>query len=492
AGRGLGFLREVVYAGYFGIGDQFDLFLVSAVFPITINTVIYYLGQNYFIPAYNKAVNLKKSESDKLLSQTLIIFFIGGILISVFLFLISDFIFDLYLKSSSAQIKNTASTIFNIFLTTIPLFSCTSILSSYLHAKLEYSFPAVSRLFLNICIIFLILMFTNKLGIYVIPIGYALGVLIQFIYLFVMSFKFGELKTILFRLDRALLLKNIKSSILIIILIESISQLYLIADRFFYSSLPSGGIASLNYAFNLFVFPIAVFSFAITTAIFPRISDAFVKSADTEIRKIAFESVSATIVIFTPIAFLFIFFSEPIIKLVFERGSFSSEATIMTAEVLKIYGLSLIFYSVYTVMNKILYSAELLKQLLFITIAGIIIKLLINFISVDSLNQSGLAMGTAVSYISFLFFSVYLINKHLKINFTRKIIYDLLFNLVNASVCFVIILIICKLFIQGNFFTQIFFLTIFVAIFISNLVLLNHPSTEIILNLFKKIRCKIY
>ena len=57
-GRGFGFIREIVYAGYFGIGEQFDLYLVSAVFPITVNTIVYYLGQNYFIPAYNKVITL--------------------------------------------------------------------------------------------------------------------------------------------------------------------------------------------------------------------------------------------------------------------------------------------------------------------------------------------------------------------------------------------------------------------------------------------------
>ena len=60
-GKGVGFLREILYANYFGTNQQFDLYLVSAVFPITINTIIYFLGQNYFIPEYNKTLAYKDS-----------------------------------------------------------------------------------------------------------------------------------------------------------------------------------------------------------------------------------------------------------------------------------------------------------------------------------------------------------------------------------------------------------------------------------------------
>ncbi len=52
--RGLGFIREMIFANNFGLETEFDLYLVGAVLPITINTIILYIGQNYFIPEFQK------------------------------------------------------------------------------------------------------------------------------------------------------------------------------------------------------------------------------------------------------------------------------------------------------------------------------------------------------------------------------------------------------------------------------------------------------
>jgi putative peptidoglycan lipid II flippase len=254
--------------------------------------------------------------------------------------------------------------------------------------------------------------------------------------------------------------------------------------------LPSGGIASLNYAYNLFLFPIAIFSFAITTAIFPRISDAFVRKADTELTKVISESISASLVVFTPITFLFIFHTEPIIKVIFERGNFSPEGTTMTAEVLQFYGLSLIFYAVYTIMNKILYSTELVKQLLFMTIFGIIIKLAFNFILVGSMKQSGLALGTSLSYLSFLFFSFILINKKLKFSYFKIFFTELTLNLFNAFISFIIASMLINIFAKNFLLDEILFMLIFVGIFFLNLTIQKHPTVATLINIFR--RFKLY
>ena len=65
------------------------------------------------------------------------------------------------------------------------------------------------------------------------------------------------------------------ATFLITILIESISQLFLLADRYFYPYVDKGGIASLNYAMNLFILPVSIISVALSTAIFPSFSQSF-------------------------------------------------------------------------------------------------------------------------------------------------------------------------------------------------------------------------
>ena len=72
--RGLGFFREVLFANYFGRGIDYDVYLVGAVIPITINTVAILIGQNYFIPAYHKTKSRNPDSTNKFFTTNFFVF----------------------------------------------------------------------------------------------------------------------------------------------------------------------------------------------------------------------------------------------------------------------------------------------------------------------------------------------------------------------------------------------------------------------------------
>ncbi len=72
--KGIGLVREVIYANNFGLSSEFDLFLSSVAFPNVINTAVIYLCQHYFVPSYNK---IKKNLSQQALIFLIILF--GGL-----------------------------------------------------------------------------------------------------------------------------------------------------------------------------------------------------------------------------------------------------------------------------------------------------------------------------------------------------------------------------------------------------------------------------
>jgi putative peptidoglycan lipid II flippase len=488
-GKGFGFLREIIYAGYFGIGKEFDLYLVSAVLPVTINVIIFFLGQNYFIPSYNKIVNLKTSDAPKFSVQIFWLFIIGGIALSILLLLLSEYIINLYLYLSRDEIQATATKIFRIFLITIPLSAGISILSSYLQAKFEFRYPAISNLFLNLSIIILILLFTESMGIYIIPIGYTIGTFIQFYYLLNKSAKFNELKFNEFRFNLTYF-GIIGSSLIMVILIESIGQLYMIVDRFFYNQVDIGGIAALNYALSLYHLPIAVFSFALSTAIFPKISDALARSAVNELNKILNDSINVSIIIFIPITLLFIFYGDTIIKLIFERGNFTIKGTFMTFEVIRIYAISLVFYTSYAILNKLFYSSGMLKSLLVITIIGVILKIFLNFIFVKSLHQNGLALSSSLSYLLFFVVSFVYLSRKLSLSGIPFFYSELLLNLCNGIISYLLTGLIVYILSPLITYHTIISIFLFNIIYFFNLYKIDHSFIQIIKNVTHQFQIK--
>ncbi len=135
--------------------------------------------------------------------------------------------------------------------------------------------------------------------------------------------------------------------------------------------------------------------------------------------------------IFIPIAFILFFYGDTLIRIFFERGKFVEESTAITFGVLRFYSLSLVFYSVYAVFNKIFYSIGKAKLLLVITITGLLLKLFLNFVLVD-LQQDGLALSTSISFIFFFFASYIILNAKLKIKDRSLFIKDFIIHLINC------------------------------------------------------------
>jgi putative peptidoglycan lipid II flippase len=319
----------------------------------------------------------------------------------------------------------------------LPLNAGISVLSAYLQAEFKFAHPALSQLILNIGVILLVILFYNKLDIWSIPIAYLGGTILQFVYLFYYSklrIRFNSFK--LFRKNDSIAPSN---TFILIIFIEAVSQLYLICDRYFYTSVDSGGIAALNYALIIYILPISIISYAISTVIFPQMTYLFVEKKMEQMQLALQKYLSNSIYVFLPTSFILFFWGDILIQIFFQRGKFNSLDTIMTFKILKIYSISLIFYSCYAIINKVIYSLGLVKQLLLLTISGIIIKVILNILLVGASRQNGLALSTTFTYIYFFLGGFYLVKNKIKIKQDGYFLKELLFNILNGFICYVLV-----------------------------------------------------
>ncbi len=485
--RGLGFLREVLFANFFGRGIEFDVYLVGAVVPITINTIALFIGQNYFIPAYHKLKSRNPDFTNKFFTTNFFVFILIGFSLSIVLYLASETIIDVYLNTDNISIKEVAVNIFRLFLITIPFTFAISILTAFEQAAYNFKYPAIGRLFLNFTIIPILFFFTDKFGIYTIPIGFIFGIFFQFIYLLVkgssrVSFSFFSLK------DKREVFNFLDITIFSIILIETIGQFYLLADRYFFKMVDQGGIASLSYASNLFNLPITVVSLAFATVIFPKFSENIQTKSFDSLQKNLSDSLSANLLFFVPIAFLFFLYGDSIIKLLFERGKFYSSDTLDTFIALKTYAFSLIFYSTYAIFNKIIYAAKFVNSLLLITVTGIVLKIILNFIFVGLWKQNGLALSTSISYIFFFLSGFLLVYKKLPIKNQSLFFKELIFHLTNGFFSYIIIQLMFYYIIPDYNYINLMKIIFFLSIYILNVYLLGNKSLILVKELLNSVR----
>ncbi|QQS34661.1 MAG: polysaccharide biosynthesis C-terminal domain-containing protein [Ignavibacteriales bacterium] len=479
--KGLGFLREILFAGIYGLSTEFDIYLIGAVIPLTINTIILCIGQNYFIPTYNKAKSDNTINLNVFVRTNFYLFIVAGLVLALILYMNRENILDLFLGGSEQNIIQTTNHVFILFLLSIPITAGISILIGYQQSNHEFRYSIISNIIPNITVLFFVYFWGSDM-IVAIPIGFIVGNLIQISYLMFSSKElFTKVNASISQLT--LLLKSSLSSILIVVLIESIGQLYLISDRLFYESITEGGISALSYAQTIFFLPISILTISLSTAIFPKFSILYQEKKKEELERIFSTGILISVGIFVPIMILFIFYGDTITKIFFERGKFSFIDTVKTSDVLSYYAFGIIFYSIYGVINKLLYSIGMIKKLLLITIIGIVLKIILNIILVEQYEQNGLAVSTTLSYLFFFVTSFFIVNKNI-LNSKRKVfIPNLVYYSVNALAAFIF----TKIFVQfmqafhiGTFYEIIIFITVYSTnLFIVKSNLLNIFSSII-------------
>lgn len=483
--RGLGMIREMVFAGSFGLGEDFDIYLVGAVLPLTIQVIVLYLIQNFLIPSYNNLLAKHPEQKESFIKSNFWIFSMAGLALAFVLFLFSDFIIGLYMSGSTQEKQNAAKLIFNIFLLTLPFSAANSVLISFFQNELNFIKPALARLSTNVAVIIFVILLSGSFDTLIIPIGYLTGEIIQMIILLYRI----QIKILSFS-NKLIMKQHLKNSLslnfILIIAIESLSQFYAISDRYFMKSVQEGGIAALNYAQTLFALPIVTLSVALSTAIFPKLSQDFSSGEFTRLEKSFYSGLRINILLFIPIMFIFFYNGDALIKIIFQRGKFGYEDTIITAEALKYFSFSLIFYSIYSILNKMVYSTHLIKSLFIITIIGISLKIILNYLLVKTLMQNGLALSSSLSYIFFFSMTFIVLSKRLSFIRGKLVVKELILHLTAGVVSYIIPVLIFGNPLRNQ--KSWLIILVFLIIYFINIWILKTESFKLIINLIDSIK----
>jgi len=479
-GKGLGLIRESLYAALFGLQVEFDLYLVGAVIPTIINSIIQYIGQNYFIPAFSK---VSDEESTKFLKNILYVFFISASIVTILLYISSSTIISSYLSGNSIEISELALNVFRIFILVIPINALIAVLSAYFQAKYKFVTPVASQLLFNLTILVFVFVFYAKLGIYSIPFGFLVSMLFQLIYLYAKIEKSVRRKLV-FENNSFDLVKNIPAGLGIIFFIEISGQLFILIDRYFLSQVDSGGISALNYANTLFILPISIISLTFSTVVFPKFTDGFLGDRVLFSKNVN-RSLAINTFLFVPITLIIFFFSEEIIKVLYFRGNFTITDVELTSSVLKIFCTSLIFFSAFALINKVMYAVGALYPLLLITLFSVGLKVGLSPIFVNAFKQNGLALTSSISYILLTVMClIYLGFKYglLKYFYSR----DIFVSVINGFISVFMVTFLFN-FIDDYWISFFMFPTMTMLIYIINSIILQQDSIIQILNLFRVI-----
>lgn len=183
-----------------------------------------------------------------------------------------------------------------------------------------------------------------------------------------------------------------------------------LVDQSMAAMLAPGSVASLNYGSRVIALPIGLAATALGTAVTPYFSGLAARRDWPALRHTLKRYLWLNLSVTVPLTILLFFFSEPLIRILFQRGSFTAVDTQTVARVQAFYALQLPFY-IAGILGVRLMSALLMNNIIFrIAAFNLIADILLNAILFRYLGVAGIALATSIVYViscSLIFFALY-------------------------------------------------------------------------------------
>jgi putative peptidoglycan lipid II flippase len=177
------------------------------------------------------------------------------------------------------------------------------------------------------------------------------------------------------------------------------TQLNLFVNTILASMLIEGSVSWLAYAFRLMQLPIGVFGVALATVSLPLVSRHAVAGDRVALRDTLAGAVRLVFALTLPATFGLLALSEPIVRLLYQRGRFVTEDTDRTAAALAAYCLGLCAYAAVKVLVPAFYALGDTRTPVKASFLSVAVNLGGNLLLMGPLGHVGLALSTSLTML---------------------------------------------------------------------------------------------
>jgi putative peptidoglycan lipid II flippase len=412
--KAIAVIKELVVAWQFGTGDDLDAFLVAYIVPSFIINVISGALAAAFIPTYIKVREQQGKDSSSRLFSGVMIWTSALLLLVVVAMLLTS---SIYLPIIATGFDNNKLKLtFHLFFIMTPLVIVNGIgiiWGSVLNAGERFALVALLPIITPVITI-LLLLFVKSLGIDVLAIGLVIGATIESAVLGVTLFKKGILKWPKwhgFDTNQQDVISQYAPMMVGALLMCSTS----IVDQSMATMLPAGSVAVLNYSNRIISLPILIISTALGTAVIPYFSKLLAQEDWISVRQTLKYYLKIVFAVSIPLTGLIIVFSEPLVRILLERGSFRASDTNIVSQVQSYFALQIPFYLGCSLVVRLIAAMRSNHLMMWGSAFNLAINIGMNYLLMQWMGISGIALSTSIVYcFSFLFlwfFANRLLNK---------------------------------------------------------------------------------
>lgn len=412
--RILGYVREMVILAQFGQSSLTDAY--NAAF--TIPDFLYYIVAGgslnaAFIPVFSSYIARKEEEEGWRVASTvlniIVIIMLTGVIIAL---IFTPQIMRALVPGFAAETLDLSVLMTRIMLVQAFFMALTGVSTGILNSYQNFLAPAIGSVFYNVGIIAVGLILSQYFGIIAFAIGVVVGAVTQFFILFRGARKIGLRYNPTIDLHHPGV-RKILGLIVPVLIGMSVSQLNFIVNQNLVSNLMPGMITSLRTAQQTMQLPIGIFAISIATASLPTMSGHFARNDRESLLNTMSLSLRTIIFLALPSAVGLIVLRTPVIRLLFQRGSFTAADTATTAHALLFYCMGLVAYASLHHLNRSFYAIQDTKTPVITSVISIVLNILLNLWLIKPLGHGGAALAYSIAGIIHMMILLYIYKRKL-------------------------------------------------------------------------------
>ncbi|UCE89375.1 MAG: murein biosynthesis integral membrane protein MurJ [Pseudomonadota bacterium] len=407
--RVLGFVRDVVFARFFGAGLETDAFFVAFKIP---NFLRRLFAEGAFSQAFVPVLSEYKTRREQAevvdLSRHVAGMLAGVlILVTVFAVLASPLLVLVFASGWVDQADKSALTAYMLRITFpyLLFMSLTALAGSILNTYGRFAIPAITPVLLNVSLISAAIWVAPRMEEPVLALAWGVFVagLAQLFFQLPAVARLGLLRWPRWNWHHEgvqrvfrLMLPGIFGS--------SVAQINLLFDTWLATWLVTGSVSWLYYSDRLVEFPLGVFGIALATVILPSLSETHARSDPGAFSRTLDWALRWVLIIGTPATVSLVILAGPIISTLFQNGEFTAHDVRMASLSLMAYAVGLQGFILVKVLAPGYFARQDTRTPVRVGVAAMLLNMVLNVTFVLVLLKidfpgphAGLALATAIA-----------------------------------------------------------------------------------------------
>jgi putative peptidoglycan lipid II flippase len=401
ASRIAGLAREVVAAGYYGINGPVSAFTIAFQVPNLIRALFADAAlQPAFVPVFTELLGKKAYKEAFRLASTLLLLvtMVLGAMTALFVVL-APVIMPIFAPGFEGPILDLTISLSQVLFPILILLGISGIVVGILNSYDRFGAFAISPFFWNLTIIVVLVvlepLFHGRDRIYAYAIGILVGTLVQLLipvwdlrhtpYRFSFSFDWrhpGVRRVFLLMLPVTISLGLINFNNLI--------------NSFFGSLVSNEAPAAIDKAFRIYQLPQGIFSVAIATVLFPTLA-RFANAGEVDnLRATMANGMRQILFVLVPAAAAILALSDPMIRLIYQRGEFDPAETAVVATALFWFAFSLPTNGLYLLQTRTFFSLQKPWQATALATIDLGVSALAALVLYKPFGVGGIVAGTGI------------------------------------------------------------------------------------------------